>query len=70
MNSDGKKPVVKLEQWYIEGEMVIGRPINHPNLPPEDCSRTETIVKNGQPTFVETASTLYLLGEPKPKKVR
>lgn len=66
------KKVVKIENWKIvedAGKCLKGKVIGHPDFPDMAEITAAGLVRDGSPTYVETANILYLLGKPAAKKL-
>lgn len=64
-----KKPVVHIEQWSITNGVLVGIALDHPKFPPASEIYSTGIIKDANPTYVETKNSLYILGEPQRPKV-
>lgn len=69
MTQATKKPVYRMENWWISGSpdgtaRLRGNVQGHPNIPEQAPATTSIIVLDRSPTLVETNNSVYILGEP------
>jgi len=61
------KPVVRIEQWFILDNRIIGKVYGHPMGPDGAKIESSNIIKQDlEKKLVETQNTIYMLGDEEP----
>jgi len=61
------KPVVRIEQWCIVDNRLVGKVYGHPvGKDGSKIQSTEILVKHFEKNIVETKNTIYMLGVEEP----
>jgi hypothetical protein len=62
------KPIVRIEDWEMQGNRLVGKVYNHPNFDDGTQVTTSPVLNNGVGSM-ETHNTLYQLGKRKARPI-